>query len=218
MKKFILLGVAAVLAILMAFYGRDVLGLYRLQSYISDSSNAYEADGGPWPHLTDTCVNCHGVKGSSLNQRYPSLAGQPVTYLATQLQHFANGQRAYPNMGPLAMTLSAQEIDLLANYYARQQARENSSFQADPALRNKGKQLVAAGGCIACHGEHLMGHEQFPRLAGQGVDYLIAQFDAFASGKRSEPSGVMKAITSTLSPDDRRAVAHYLAALAPQAN
>ncbi|MBV7586227.1 MULTISPECIES: c-type cytochrome [Pseudomonas] len=218
MKKLILLGVAAVLAILVALYGRDVLGLYRLQSYISDSTNAYEADGGPWPHLTDTCLNCHGAKGSSLNQRYPSLAGQPVTYLATQLQHFANGQRTYPNMGPLAMTLSAQEIDLLANYYARQQARENSSFQADPALRNKGKQLVAAGGCIACHGEHLMGHEQFPRLAGQGVDYLIAQFDAFASGKRSEPSGVMKAITSTLSPDDRRAVAHYLAALAPQAN
>lgn len=218
MKKLILLGVAAVLAILVALYGRDVLGLYRLQSYISDSTNAYEADGGPWPHLTDTCLNCHGAKGSSLNQRYPSLAGQPVTYLATQLQHFANGQRTYPNMGPLAMTLTAQEIDLLANYYARQQARENSSFQADPALRNKGKQLVAAGGCIACHGEHLMGHEQFPRLAGQGVDYLIAQFDAFASGKRSEPSGVMKAITSTLSPDDRRAVAHYLAALAPQAN
>ncbi|WP_207888113.1 c-type cytochrome [Pseudomonas sp. 30_B] len=218
MKKLILLGVAAVLAILVALYGRNVLGLYRLQSYISDSTNAYEADGGPWPHLTDTCLNCHGAKGSSLNQRYPSLAGQPVTYLATQLQHFANGQRTYPNMGPLAMTLTAQEIDLLANYYARQQARENSSFQADPALRNKGKQLVAAGGCIACHGEHLMGHEQFPRLAGQGVDYLIAQFDAFASGKRSEPSGVMKAITSTLSPDDRRAVAHYLAALAPQAN
>lgn len=218
MKKLILLGIVAVLATLMALYGRDVLGLYRLQSYISDSTNAYEADGGPWPHLTDTCVNCHGVKGSSLNQRYPSLAGQPVTYLATQLQHFANGQRTYPNMGPLAMTLTAQEIDLLANYYAKQQARENSSFQADPALRSKGKQLVASGGCIACHGEHLMGHEQFPRLAGQGVDYLIAQFDAFASGKRSEPSGVMKAITSTLSPDERRAVAHYLAALAPQAN
>lgn len=218
MKKLLLLGVVAVMAALGAFYGRDVLGLYHLQNYISDSAQAYEADGGPWPHLTDTCVNCHGVKGSSLNQRYPSLAGQPVAYLAGQLQHFANGQRTYPNMGPLAMTLSAQEIDLLANYYAKQQSRKNSSFQADPALSSKGKQLVAAGGCIACHGEHLMGHEQFPRLAGQGVDYLIAQLDAFASGKRSEPSGAMKAVTSTLSPDDRRAIAHYLAALAPQAN
>ncbi|MCY1544168.1 hypothetical protein D9M68_800290 [compost metagenome] len=62
-----------------------------------------------------------------------------------------------------------------------------------------------------------MGRDQFPGLAGQGHDYLLAQLNAFAAGSRKDPSGAMTAIAATLSADDRQTLAQYLAALAPVA-
>lgn len=215
MKK-ILLAVAALLALLLLFFGRDLLDLYRLMNYVETSSAAYQADDGPWPQLTDVCTGCHGVKGNSQHPGYPSLAGQPASYVAAQLRSFASGQRANPTMGPLAMTLSEAEIKGIADYFARQPASENPSFEAHPGLLDKGQKLVATGGCAACHGEQLMGREQMPRLAGQGHDYLLAQLDAFAVGTRSEPTGVMKTLAAAASADDRKAIASYLASLVPE--
>ncbi|VDK92270.1 c-type cytochrome [Pseudomonas aeruginosa] len=217
MKKLILLGVVAVVAVLLAVYGRDGLDLYRLISHVEASSAASEADGGPWPRLTDACIGCHGVQGHSQHQGYPTLAGQPAPYLAAQLKRFASGERANPNMGPLAISLSEAEIEQLSEYFAKQSPVANRSFKPDPALREQGEKLAANGGCAACHGEGLLGHEQFPRLAGQGHDYLLAQLDAFAQGRRQDPTGAMTAISATLSAEDRQALAHYLAALAPVA-
>ncbi|ERI53111.1 hypothetical protein N878_00635 [Pseudomonas sp. EGD-AK9] len=215
MKKLILLGVVAVVAVLLAVYGRDGLDLYRLITHIETSSEASEADGGAWPRLTDACIGCHGVQGHSQHQGYPALAGQPAPYLAAQLKRFASGERANPNMAPLAMSLTEAEIEQLSAYFAKQLPAANRSFKPDAALREQGEKLAANGGCAACHGEGLMGHEQFPRLAGQGHDYLLAQLDAFAQGGRQDPTGAMTAIAATLSEGDRQALAHYLAALPP---
>ncbi|MCO8312929.1 c-type cytochrome [Pseudomonas mandelii] len=215
MKK-IMFGVIAVVAVLLAIFGRDLVDLYRLQNYITTSAEAYQTDRGNWPHLTDACTGCHGNKGNSLNSLYPSLAGQPAAYLSAQLRSFASGQRVASNMGPLAMTLSHDDIDLLANFYARQPTSADASFAPDEGLREKGKQLVQTRGCVACHGEQLMGHDAFPRLAAQGHDYLLTQLNAFANGERNDPSGAMKAIAAALSPDERKAIATYLAALTPQ--
>ncbi|MCO4893151.1 c-type cytochrome [Cupriavidus sp. WGtm5] len=217
MKKRILLGAAgAIVAGLLAWFGPDLLGLYRLDRYISASAAAYETNNGPWPHVTDACIACHGVRGNSAHQGYPSLAGQPAPYLAAQLHKFASGERPEPIMGPLAMTMSETEINNLADHFARQPAVDNRTFTPDAVLREKGRQLVAQGNCAACHGGQLMGREQFPRLAGQGYDYLLAQFDAFANGARSDPTGMMKRIATAASAQDRKAMATYLASLAPQ--
>ncbi|MFJ4192697.1 c-type cytochrome [Pseudomonas sp. NPDC089534] len=210
MKRLMTLGVLAAVALLTAFYGRDLLGLYHLQQYIGDSAQAYEAEG-PWPHLTDVCTSCHGNGGRSLHQRYPSLAGQPAPYLIGQLQQFADGQRRAPNMEPLAKTLSESDIRQLADYFARQSPPDNQSFRPDAGLLDAGKQLVTTRGCVACHGQNLQGAAGFPRLAGQGVDYLRAQLDAFADGRRREPTGAMQAMAAALSADERKAIAHYLA-------
>ncbi|MEX5351646.1 c-type cytochrome [Pseudomonas juntendi] len=212
MKKKLLWGTAVLLVALLALFGRDLLGFYHLVTYIDSTTQAYEADG-PWPQTTDACYGCHGQRGSSQHQRYPSLAGQPADYLKAQLHGFANGIRHFPNMQPLAMSLGDAEIDKLANYYARQTPMDNHTFQPDPDLRQQGEKLVKAGGCAACHGEKLMGQGAFPRLAGQGADYLLVQLDAFAQGSRVDPTGSMKAVTQTLSAQDRKALAHYLAAL-----
>ncbi|MBU9456796.1 c-type cytochrome [Burkholderia multivorans] len=215
MKKYVALGIAAMLGLVFVLCGPELLNLYRLQRYVTVSSQQYETDGGAWPHLTDECFICHGVRGNAANQDYPSLAGQPARYLETQLRNFAGEQRRNPNMGPLAIAMSNDQIKYFADYFSREAPVANRYFVASPALREKGERLAAASHCTACHGAELMGHDQFPRLAGQGYDYLVTQLDAFASGLRSEPTGVMKSISSDLSSDDRRAVATYLASLPP---
>jgi cytochrome c553 len=217
MKKLIVVSVAAITAaVALVVFGPDLLDLYRLDRYIDASAKAYQADGGPWPHVDDTCFACHGAKGNSLHQGYPSLAGQPAAYLEAQLHNFASGARRNPNMGPLSMTMGDAQIKDLADYFSKQTVAENHYFKPDPQLRGKGQQLVAGGNCAACHGAQLMGHDQFPRLAGQGYDYILVQFDAFASGTRSEPSGMMKRIAEGTSAEDRRAIASYLASLEPK--
>lgn len=216
MKKLVLFGISAILALSLTAFGRDLLDLYRLGHFVEQSTAAYEANGGRWPQLSDVCTVCHGVNGNSQHQGYPSLAGQPAPYVAAQLRNFASGQRTNPNMGPLAMTMSEAEITLLSNHFAKQPVGENRAFEVEPGLREKGKQLVTAGGCTGCHGEQLMGHDQFPRLASQGRDYLVAQLDAFAAGTRTEPTGVMKNVAAAASPDERKAIASYLASLVPQ--
>lgn len=214
MKKMILLGVGAMLTMALVFLGPELLDLYRLDQYISASDKANQEDGGAWPRATDACIGCHGFQGNSQHQGYPSLAGQPAAYVVAQLHGFASGQRANPTMAPLAANMSDAEIQAYGDYFAKQTALENHSFSPDAALAGKGRQLVAQ--CVACHGERLMGREQFPRLAGQGHDYLLAQLGAFADGRRKDPSGAMNGIAAALSTDDRKAMASYLADLAPK--
>lgn len=218
MKKPLLICIPLGVVLLLAVLGSDLLGLYRLQSYITTSAAAYVADGGPWPQLVDACMGCHGVKGNSLHQGYPSLAGQPAPYLETQLHHFASGARRNPNMGPLAMTMTDTQIKSLANYFSQATPIANRYFKPDEQLRDKGQKLVTAGNCAACHGARLIGRDQFPRLAGQGYDYLLAQFSEFASGTRSEPTGMMKNIATHSSTGDLEAMATYLASLDPKKN
>ena len=215
MKKTLWLGTSFLLVLALLMLGPELLDLYRLQNFVDTASAAALADGGPWPRLSDACAGCHGANGNSQHDGYPSLAGQPAPYVQTQLRRFANGERANPTMGPLAMTMSDAEILGLADHFARQPVGRNLHVEPDAALREKGRQLVAGSRCAACHGDGLMGRDQFPRLASQGYDYLLAQLDAFATGTRSEPTGAMKNYAAAASPEERQAIASYLASLAP---
>lgn len=218
MKKALLIGLPAVIVLLLVFFGPELVDLYRLQAYLTESEELYQANKGAWPHPVDACEACHGRNGTSLHQGYPSLAGQPEAYLATQLRNFANGDRNNPNMGPLAMTMSEEEIQLYAEFFARQPAKENAYFEADAQGRERGKALAESGGCTGCHGERLMGQGPFPRLASQGYGYLLNQLDAFAEGERNDPTGMMNSLAAGWSPEDRKAIATYLASLPPEQN
>ncbi|WJG11229.1 cytochrome c [Aliiglaciecola sp. LCG003] len=65
-----------------------------------------------------TCAACHGAKGISMIPMYPNLAGQKEQYLVLQLKAFRDGQRKNMQMGPMASSLSDDDIDNLAAYYA----------------------------------------------------------------------------------------------------
>jgi len=217
MKKIVLGVLAAIVAVAAFVFGPGLLDLYRLDRHIQSSAQSYEQDRGSWPQASDACTGCHGVQGNSLNPNYPSLAGQPAAYLAGQLRRFASGERVSPVMNALARALREEQIGALADYFARQAAIDNPYFEPDRSLLESGRPLAGTGACAACHGEGLMGRDQAPRLAGLGYDYLLRQLDGFADGRRRDPTGTMNALAASWSPEQRRAIAGFLAgqAVAP---
>jgi len=70
-----------------------------------------------------TCVACHGPQGNSVNPTWPKLAGQHAAYLVKQLKAFKSGARKDPLMAPQAMTLSEDDMNNLAAYFAAQKAK-----------------------------------------------------------------------------------------------
>ena len=64
------------------------------------------------------CAACHGPAGISINPAWPSLAGQQPVYLAKQIRLFRDGERVEPTMQPFVQSLSDQDIDDIAVYYA----------------------------------------------------------------------------------------------------
>jgi cytochrome c553 len=68
-----------------------------------------------------------------------------------------------------------------------------------------------AEACKACHGEGGAKPIQndYPILAGQHADYLVATLNQYKSGKRS--NAVMKGFAAALSPQDIRDLSAYFA-------
>lgn len=64
------------------------------------------------------CVACHGPNGISINPLWPSLAGQQPIYLAKQIRAFRDGERVEPTMQPFVASLTDQDVEDIAAYYA----------------------------------------------------------------------------------------------------
>jgi cytochrome c553 len=64
------------------------------------------------------CAACHGLDGRSQMPEAPNLAGQVEGYLGEQLRAFKSGERHNEQMAIIAKTLSPQDIEDLAAYYA----------------------------------------------------------------------------------------------------
>jgi len=96
-----------------------------------------------------------------------------------------------------------------------------ASFASDGNASN-GKTIFtggkgAAAPCMTCHGDKGQGNDDMgaPRLAGQGVPYIVKQLTDFAGDKRT-PAGVgavMPTFAKELSDQDRRDVAAYVNSL-----
>ena len=65
------------------------------------------------------CQACHGADGNAgTDPQYPRLAGQYRDYLARALSEYKSGDRKNPIMAGFVATLSDQDIDNLATYFA----------------------------------------------------------------------------------------------------
>lgn len=69
--------------------------------------------------------------------------------------------------------------------------------------------------CVVCHGPGGVGvGDAFPPLAGQPERYLIAQFNAWRNGTRTnDPLDLMGHIARALTDEEIKAVSAYFAAL-----
>ena len=76
-------------------------------------------------------------------------------------------------------------------------ALTSSIYAADPAA---GSKLVAAKGCVACHGSDGNSTDvQYPALAGQYASYLEHSLKAYRNGERSNAimAGFAKELSDT---------------------
>jgi cytochrome c553 len=167
------------------------------------------------------CSACHGQSGNSPNPEWPNLAGQHPKYFIKQLRDMKDKSlRDAPTMSALVATLSDQDMDDLAAYYAKMPLAQGSTPQE---YLQRGEQLYRGGdftkritACIACHGPKGTGNAQagFPVLSGQHAAYTLLQLLAFKDGKRkNDLNHIMQDISSRMSREDMEAVAHYIEGL-----
>ena len=71
----------------------------------------------------ERCDRCHGVNGNSTDPRLPALAAQRVDYLEKVLHAYRTGARKSPQMAAMSGALAEEDVESLAAYYARQNAR-----------------------------------------------------------------------------------------------
>lgn len=70
---------------------------------------------------SQVCQACHGADGNGTGDgQYPRIAGQYADYLAKALHDYKSGARANAIMAGFAATLTPEDIDNLAAFYALQ--------------------------------------------------------------------------------------------------
>ena len=79
---------------------------------------AYAAED-PGRDLSFTCTGCHGTAGRSASGM-PNLAGLDKAYIVKQMTDFRAGTRPATVMHQIAKGYSAEQIELLANYFSAQ--------------------------------------------------------------------------------------------------
>ncbi|PWY55712.1 cytochrome c4 [Legionella qingyii] len=167
------------------------------------------------------CSACHGQQGNSPNPDWPNIAGQHPKYFIKQLNDMKDSAlRNAPTMNALVATLSKQDMDDLAAYYAKMPLANGSTPKQ---FLKRGEQIYRGGdfakritACIACHGPKGTGNAQagFPILSGQHAAYTVLQLNAFKDGKRkNDLNHIMQDISSRMSQEDMEAVAHYIEGL-----
>ncbi len=68
-----------------------------------------------------TCLGCHGIpdyKNVYPTYHVPKLAGQNAEYIVAALTAYANGERKHETMHAHAASLSAEDIQDIAAYFA----------------------------------------------------------------------------------------------------
>ena len=122
------------------------------------------------------------------------------------LKGYRDNTREHPTMVGQASSLSDEEINDVAAYFA-----------------SIGGETVAAGGskdagfdkaqaCTACHGNNGVSvNAMWPTLAGQHEDYLLRALNNYRDGTRKDP--VMGAQAALIAEEDVALLAKYFASL-----
>jgi len=174
---------------------------------------------------SQVCAACHGADGNSVAPANPKIAGQFPEYLQKQLADFKpqagkKAARDNPIMGGMVANLSDSDMKGLAAYYAGQKLKPAAASDKD--LAALGQKLWRGGNaekgipaCSGCHGPAGAGIPgQYPRLAGQYAEYVVAQLKSFREGARAnDPNGMMRGVAARLTEREIQGLAQYAAGL-----
>ncbi len=168
--------------------------------------------------VTTACASCHGQDGNSPVPSFPKLAGQSARYLLREMQAFKAEHRLSEMMSPFLANLSEQDMANLALYFAAQQP--SPGVVTKPELLALGKRIYLDGNsdsgvpsCEGCHEENGAGSDRNPRIAGQNVEYTLAQIHLYADHVRKNGKRVMRIVAERMTDLEAEAVAQYLASL-----
>ena len=179
-------------------------------AFFACCGHAAAADVAAGKALAEGCAGCHGADGVSITELTPSLAGQSDEFVQWQLVYFRSGARKSEIMGPIAQSLSNEDIRNLGAYYASLPPPKPAA-PAD-GLAQQGEKVAAQHRCKSCHSEDFNGFRAAARLSGQREDVLLKALRDYKSGARVG-SGVasMADVTFELTDDDLKALARYMA-------
>jgi cytochrome c553 len=84
--------------------------------------HAQPAPPNPIRYVAANCANCHGTLGHT-SGAMPSLAGLQKPYFLEQMRLFREGKRPATVMHQIAKGYSEDQVEALADYFARQAAK-----------------------------------------------------------------------------------------------
>ena len=102
----------------------DITQLARYFSQQKNDAKASETYNKKGENVRARCISCHGMKGITVTELWPNLAGQQAKYLQKQLHAFKSGKRQSPIMQVIAQELTDEQIEAVAEYYSQQAASQ----------------------------------------------------------------------------------------------
>jgi cytochrome c553 len=156
------------------------------------------------------CASCHSST-ETIHSTAPLLEGQSKIYVIAQWRAFRERTRTAPVMVNLAVELSEQDVNNLAEHYAAllpPRAAQSSGSDA-------GRALVDRLRCADCHGPVLQGtNAGAARLAGQKARYTAWSLQLMRSGTRSHGTAAKPdPLIAELSNAEIESLAAHLASL-----
>jgi cytochrome c553 len=156
------------------------------------------------------CSACHGEKGLPDDKAIPIMWGQNEGYIYLQLRDFQKGARKDDRMTPIAQSLSKEDAQALAAYFAGKAWPKTGAPSASKADEAAAMTAIKSVVCSSCHLEQFQGDSSIPRLAGQSEDYLAKTMRDFQTRTRANNPG-MSDLMNTVTPEQITAIGAYLA-------
>ncbi len=161
--------------------------------------------------LARTCNNCHGMGGASAGTSMPSIGGLSRGYLERVMKQWKNDERSAITMSRIIKGFSDDEIDALAEHFAKQ-PWVSVVQKTSPELLSKGA-LTASDNCADCHGKAGSDPDvDTPKINGQWSRYMELEIEKYRSSEFKMPHRKMKKAVQEEKPAEAAAAARYFGA------
>jgi cytochrome c553 len=195
------------------------LALAGVLSGVTNAAHAQDAQRGS--RKVAMCEGCHQIIGYQTDfpqvYKVPMIAGQDPKYLVSALKAYRAGDRKQAQMRSIAGSLTDEDIEDVAAYYAQLGKPEGPVPKALEKPVPVALQAKVAT-CVACHGANFSTPTDgtIPRLAGQYDDYLYFALRAYATEGNAHfgrNNALMAPMAKTLTDSEARDFTAYLASL-----